>query len=153
MPELGREAEMATQEDPTGIEGSEAREAASQNGYERIAPVGLIETVQGYMKDEVYTPEWVLPVLEKITDPDITTYQLHQLRSAVRLVSVIMKRTGPEDIKVWIGEEEQLPEWARKGLQRFLLTGQGFERNRLVSEVTTLDILLTARLGFDDGDE
>ena len=144
---------MTTQEDPTGIEGSEAREAASQNGYERSAPAGLIETVQGYMKDEVYTPEWVMPVLEKITDPDISTYELHQLRSAVRLVAVIMKRTGPEDIKIWISDEEQLPEWARKGLQRFLLTGQGFERNRLISEVATLDTLRTAKLGFDDGKE
>ena len=144
---------MTTQEDPTGIDGSEARAAAAQNGTERIGPAGLTETIKGYMKDEVYTPEWVMPVLEKMTDPKQLTYELQLLRSTVRLVGVIMKRTGPEDIKIWIGDEEQLPEWARKGLQRFLLTGQGFERNRLISEVATLDTLLTAKLGFDDGKE
>ena len=143
---------MTTQPDTTEIGDTEAQ-GVEANGDRIPVPAGLIETVREYMNDEVYTPEWVMPVLEKITDTALLTYELHQVRSTVRLVGVIMKRTGPADIRVWIGDEEQLPEWARKGLQRFLLTGQGFERNRLISEVATLDILLTARLGFDDGDE
>ena len=29
------------------------------------------------------------------------------------------------------------------------MTGQGFEKNRLISEVVTVDRLITSRLGFD----
>ena len=35
------------------------------------------------------------------------------------------------------------------GGKRFLMTGQGFERNRLISEVVTVERLITAKLGFD----
>ena len=33
--------------------------------------------------------------------------------------------------------------------RRFLMTGQGFEKTRLISEVVTVERLITSRLGFD----
>ena len=35
------------------------------------------------------------------------------------------------------------------GGKRFLMTGQGFEKTRLISEVVTVERLITAKLGFD----
>ena len=35
------------------------------------------------------------------------------------------------------------------GGKRVLMTGQGFEKNRLISEVVTVERLITSRLGFD----
>ena len=33
--------------------------------------------------------------------------------------------------------------------QHYLMTGQGFEKNRVISEVVTVERLITAKLGFD----
>ena len=38
---------------------------------------------------------------------------------------------------------------ARRALERLLMTGQGFEKNRVISEVVTVERLITAKLGFD----
>ena len=59
-----------------------------------------------------------------------------------------MEQTGPGDLVIWVADEEQLPDWARSALQRFLLNSQGFEKNRLISEVVTVERLITAKLGF-----
>ena len=50
---------------------------------------------------------------------------------------------------MWVADEDQLPDWARQALERFLYTGQGFEKTRLISEVVTVERLITSRLGFD----
>ena len=42
-----------------------------------------------------------------------------------------------------------MPDWARSALERFLHTGQGFEKNHLISEVVTVERLITSKLGFD----
>ena len=83
-------------------------------------------------------------------EPEDSQYGESRLRSTVRLVSAIMEQTGPADIKVWVDDEEQLPDWGREALQGFLVTGQGFEKNRLISELDTVDNLLTSRLGYDE---
>ena len=74
---------------------------------------------------------------------------LHLLRSTVQLVRVIMENTGPGDLVIWVADEDQLPDWARRALERLLMTGQGFEKNRVISEVVTVERLITAKLGFD----
>ena len=77
------------------------------------------------------------------------TLDLHLLRATGQLVRVIMEQTGPADIVIWVADEDQLPDWARRALERFLMTGEGFGGNRLISEVVTVERLITARLGFD----
>ena len=60
--------------------------------------------------------------------------------------------TGPEGRGLagyGVADEDQLPDWARQALERFLYTGQGFENPRLISEVVTVERLITSRLGFD----
>ncbi len=95
------------------------------------------------------TPAWAFPVLEQIADPDILTRDLNTLRADIRLTRTIMKQTGPADIQEWMEDEEQLPPWARAALHRFLVNAEGFEKNRLIAELDTLENLVTSRLGFD----
>ena len=68
-----------------------------------------------------------MPVLERSIDPEAQTYDLHLLRATVQLVRVIMEQTGPGDLVIWVADEEQLPDWARRALERFLMTGAGVE--------------------------
>ena len=46
-------------------------------------------------------------------------------------------------------DEEQLPPWARAALHSFLVNAEGFEKNRLIADLDTLENLVTSRLGFD----
>ena len=45
---------------------------------------------------------------------------LHLLRSTVQLVRVIMENTGPGDLVIWVADEDQLSDWARRALERLL---------------------------------
>ena len=65
-----------------------------------------------------------MPVLERSIDPEAQTHDLHLLRATVQIVRVIMEQTGPGDLVIWVADEEQLPDWARRALERFLMTGQ-----------------------------
>ena len=102
------------------------------------------------MEDEEETPGWTMPILAQIADQDARTYDLYLLRATVRLVKKIMAETGPEDIELWARDDEQLPDWARVALRRFLSEGRGFGKPRLIAECDTLINLISARLGFDD---
>ena len=119
----------------------------SHNNGSQVVLLGLVDTIAELIFDSA-TPAWAVTVLEQTIEDDVTL-DLHLLRATVQLVRVIMEKTGPADIAIWIADEEQLPDWARDALERFLLNGQGFERNRLISEVVTVERLITAKLGFD----
>ena len=114
--------------------------------------IGFLEEVIQLIEqhDAMMTPTWALPVLRETIDDGVTTVELHVLRSLVRLVRTIMERSVSGDIEDW-ATAPQLPEWARMALARFVLTGQGFEKNRLLSECDLLDRLITERLGFGEG--
>ena len=73
------------------------------------------------------TPAWAVPVLERSIDPEFVTYDLHLLRATIQLVRSIMERSGPGELVIWVDDEDQVPDWARRALERFLMTGQGFE--------------------------
>ena len=108
----------------------------------------MVDTIVADISDSA-TPAWAVPVWERTIDPEAQTYDLHLLRATVQLVRVIMEQTGPGDLVIWVADEDQLPDWARRALERFLMTGQGFEKTRLISEVVTVERLITAKLGFD----
>ena len=120
----------------------------SRNNGDQLVGLGLVDTIVALISHSA-TPAWAVPVLEQSIDPEAKTYDLHLLRATVQLVRGIMEQTGPGDLVIWVADEEQLPDWARSALQRFLLNGQGFEKNRLISEVVTGERLITAKLGFD----
>ena len=109
----------------------------------------LEEVIQLIEHDNMLTPTWALPVLRETINDGVTTVELHVLRSLVRLVRTIMERSVSSDIEDW-ATAPQLPEWGRMALARFVLTGQGFEKNRLLSECDLLDRLITERLGFGE---
>ena len=119
----------------------------SRNNGEQVVGLGLVDTIQALISDSA-TPAGAVPVLEQTIDPDSLTHDLHLLRATGQLVRVIMEQTGPANIVIWVADEEQLTDWARSALQRVLLNGQGFEKNRLISEVVTVERLVTAKLGF-----
>ena len=110
----------------------------------------LEEVIQLIEHDNMLTPTWALPVLRETINDGVTTVELHVLRSLVRLVRTIMERSVSSDIEDW-ATAPQLPEWGRMALARFVLTGHGFEKNRLLSECDLLDRLITERLGFGEG--
>ena len=70
------------------------------------------------------TPAWAVPVLERSIDPEFVTYDLHLLRATIQLVRSIMERSGPGELVIWVDDEDQVPDWARRALERFLMTGQ-----------------------------
>ena len=120
----------------------------SRNNGELEFAVGLVDTIVALISHSA-TPAWAVPVLERSIEPEAQTYDLHLLRATVQLVRGIMEQTGPGDLVIWVADEDQLPDWARRALEMFLMTGQGFEENRLISEVVTVERLITSRLGFD----
>ena len=120
----------------------------SRNNGELEFAVRLVDTIVALISQSA-TPAWDVPVLDRSIDPEAKTYDLHLLRATVQLVRGIMEQTAPADIVIWVADEEQLPDWARRALERFLMTGQGFEKPRLISEVVTVERLITAKLGFD----
>ena len=120
----------------------------SRNNGELEFAVGLVDTIVALISHSA-TPAWAVPVLERSIDPEAQTYDLHLLRATVQLVRGIMEQAGPGDLVIWVADKDQLPDWARRALERFLMTGQGFEKNRLISVVVTVERLITSRLGFD----
>ena len=94
------------------------------------------------------TPAWAVDVLEQINAPHVSTLDLHLLRATVQLVRIIETQTGTDDIRVWVEDDEQLPDWARHALLRFLGTARGFERDRQVAECVMVERIITNYLGF-----
>ena len=99
----------------------------SRNNGELEFAVGLVDTIVALISHSA-TPAWAVPVLERSIDPEAQTYDLHLLRATVQLVRGIMEQTGPGDLVIWVADEDQLPDWARRALEMFLMTGQGFEK-------------------------
>ena len=86
--------------------------------------------------------------LSRSTPPTFSTLDLHLLRATVQLVRIIETQTGTDDIRVWVEDDEQLPDWARHALLRFLGTARGFERDRQVAECVMVERIITNYLGF-----
>ena len=95
------------------------------------------------------TPAWAVDVLEQIRAPDASVLDLHLLRATVQLVHIIETVTSTEDIRAWVDDDEQLPDWARTALLRFLVTGRGFERDRQIAECAMVEKVISRWLGFE----
>ena len=86
----------------------------SRNNGELEFAVGLVDTIVALISHSA-TPAWAVPVLERSVDPEAQTYDLQLLRATVQLVRGIMEQTGPGDLVIWVADEDQLPDWARRG--------------------------------------
>ena len=67
----------------------------------------------------VRRPRGLCRAWSRPSTPAASTFDLHQLRATVQLVRGIMEQIDPGDLVIWVADEDQLPDWARRALERF----------------------------------